>query len=202
MKDETEQLFESLHDELMQIDSKKQTISVSEFRKFLPLFQTFPNGKIPSTGSEDDMNYRQLSHEYSLRINIKKPVNLVDDSTGEVIVTLPPLFSETKLMSTDQIRKNENFHHEASHDFPGAADRAHKKLQAGFIISQEMSLDEIQAVRKAELHQELNVLRKLNPDKFAAIMTQFNISPDSLVKKQDNSEDQDDSDILEFVVDD
>lgn len=201
MKNETEQLFESLHDELLQIDAKKQVISVSEFKKFLPLFQAFPDGKIPSTGSEDDMMYRQLSHEYSLRINIKKPVNLVDDATGEVIVTLPPLFSETKLMTTDQIRKNENFHHEATHDFPGAAERAHKKLQAGFIISQEMSLDEIQAVRKAELHQELNVLKKVNPEKFTAILAQFNISPESISQKADTPED-DENDILEFVVDD
>ena len=193
-QDRNADLFNSLYEEMEALDAKKQSITVSEFKPFLPLFCNFSDGKIPGRGSVEEQRYQKLSSDYHQRVNVFKSVKVIDDVTGEVVVVLPPHFSATKVLDKTQIARNENFYQEASHDFPGVAEQAHRKLQAGFILSQELKLPELQQARKASLHQQLDALRTVNPDKFAEIMTQFDIKPTVVASDAED-------DILNFTVD-
>ena len=162
------ELFESMYAELEQIDAPRRQILLSEFVEFLPLYQCLP-GKIPTPGSEEELEIRRLSTKFARRVNVHKPLALIDDVTGEVIVELPAHWSTTKLLTNNEKKRNENFHIESAHDFPGVADAAHQKLQAGFIISQALQSSALTEIRKAELIKELEVLKIVNPEKFNQI---------------------------------
>ena len=189
------QIFESMYEELERIDAPRRRIFLSEFVEFLPLYQKLP-GKIPPPGSEEEIKIRRLSEKFAARVNTQKPLTIVDDVTGEKIVELPAHWSTTKLLTLNEKRRNENFHIEAAHDFPGVADAAHQKLQAGFIISQALKASDLSEIRKAELIKELEVLKILNPEKFNQIYTAN--KPDIIKETPVQVEEADD---LEFSVD-
>lgn len=189
------ELFESMYQELERIDSPRRKMFLSEFIEFISLYQKLPS-EVPSPGSEEELRIRRLSEKFAARVNTQKPLTLIDDQTGEVIVELPAHWSTTKLLTLNERRRNENFHIEAAHDFPGVADAAHQKLQAGFIISQELKATNLSEIRKAELIKELKVLKILNPEKFNQIYAAN--KPESTKEAPIQMEETDD---LEFSVD-
>lgn len=188
--------FEAMYAELERIDAPRRKITLSEFVEFLPLYQKLPDNQIPLPGSEEAMRLHRLSQKFAERVNVNKPLELVDDATGEVIVELPAHWATTKLLTQSEIRRNENFSLEANHDFPGVAEQAHKKLQAGFIISQALESGKLNQIRKSELIKELKVLQVLNPEKFKKICE---ANKPATTKEEDVKIVQDDD--LEFTVD-
>lgn len=184
--------FDDIAKQLDVIDAKRQSMTVSEFREFLPLYQAMSEDKIPSPGTAEEINYRILSGKLLARINRFKPYTIVDDVTGEVVAEMPSIYTPTKLLTINQIRKNENFSQEATHDMPGVADRAHQKLQAGFAISQDLSAQKVMSERKQALIASLKALAVLNPAKFKEIMGRH--APDFFKKTDGKTETQASSD--------
>ncbi len=200
MNDKTDrenQEFEAMYNALEQIDVPRRKIMLSEFIEFLPLYQQLPDGKVPMPGSEEAIQLHRLSQKFSQRVNVRKPLELIDDATGEVIVELPAHWTTTKLLTQTEIKKNENFNLEASHDFPGVADKAHQRLQASFIISQALESSALTEIRKSELRKELQVLQVLNPEKFKNIVKTH--LPDAEIKQNTAAVVTEDED-LEFTV--
>lgn len=189
--------FEAMYAELERVDAPRRKITLSEFVEFLPLYQRLPDDQIPVPGSEEAMRLHRLSQKFAERVNVSRPLELIDDATGETIVELPAHWATTKLLTQSEIRRNENFSIESSHDFPGVAENAHKKLQAGFIISQALESSKLNKIRKAELVKELKVLKVLNPEKFSKI---YEANKPKDTKEESVKVVQDDE--LEFTVDD
>lgn len=188
--------FEAMYKELERVDAPRRKITLSEFVEFLPLYQKLPDDQIPVPGSEEAIRLHRLSQKFAERVNVNKPLELIDDQTGETIVELPAHWATTKLLTQNEIRRNENFNIEAGHDFPGVAEKAHKKLQAGFVISQALESDKLNQIRKSELIKELKVLKVLNPEKFNKI---YEANKPKDAKEEPVTIVQDDD--LEFTVD-
>lgn len=169
-KDEMEELFSNMHSELTKLSDRKNKITLSKFQKFTPLFREMSIDEIPAAGSAEFIHYQNLSFEYSQTVNIQNTVDVIDDNTGEIVFTILPTHIPTKLLTTDETLKNVNFQHEASHDFPGVAEKAHAKLQAGFIISQELKPESVKALQNSTAYLFLVNLNKVNPEKVKEIL--------------------------------
>lgn len=87
---------------------KKNTMSESEFRKYEILFKkpsNMPTLDISSKDYDSDkandfVDSRQaLSIEWNNRVNIQKPVRIVDNVTHEEIASIPPALSEVKSLN-------------------------------------------------------------------------------------------------------
>ena len=148
MTQSNQEFFGSIYNELAKITKEtKSTIKLSEFKKFEVLFRK-TDEPVPSRGSARFQEFQALSEEYSKRVNIWDNVHVIDDITGEVIVTLPPMYKQPNILTPKEVMKNANFAQESNHDFPGASDRAHLKLQASFVSSQNLDPVALQKTRK------------------------------------------------------
>ena len=94
--------------QLETILNKKNTMSRSEFSKYEGLFQRPSDMPILNT-SDAGYNAEQvatfvderqhLSLEWNNRVNIQKPVKIVDDVTKEELIVIPPALSEVKSLN-------------------------------------------------------------------------------------------------------
>ena len=200
-KDETAELFNNMYTELTKISKHKRQITLSKFKKFIPLFKEVPISEIPAVGTPEFINYKNLSFEYSNTVDTQSTVDVLDDRTGEVVFTILPTHIPTKLLTTDETIKNANFQHEATHDFPGVAEKAHAKLQAGFIISQALNMEEVKNLQNSTAYLFLVNLNKVNPqrvkailkDNYDIVMNQMSTNPIKIEKDSDSVE-------MEFTV--
>lgn len=77
---------------LKKYESNKESIKQSDFKKFEILFR---KPKKNMTDSDVDM-LQELSREFLTTINPFKPIKIIDDDTGKIILTLPPIFMNIK----------------------------------------------------------------------------------------------------------
>jgi len=71
----------------------RNTFTLEEFSKYEVLFK-------PNEGSKmDDEEYEALSKEYFNKITPFQPVRLIDDDTGELVMTLPAILSTVDCVS-------------------------------------------------------------------------------------------------------
>jgi len=71
----------------------KTNIPVSEFNSRFAILFTDQVKKLPY----DEV--MAISKEWENRINKFKPINIIDDKTGEVLRTLPPMYNRLKIRS-------------------------------------------------------------------------------------------------------
>lgn len=158
------ELFDSLLHELDTVTKNTMSsITVSEFKKFIPLFKKL-EGPIPINGSPEFIKYQQLSMEYSQRVNLYGTVNIIDDTTKEIIAILPPMYKPTNLLSSTEVKKNADFVNLSTHDFPGVADKAHMQLQASFIQSQNFDFENLKTIRATIQHMNDTAIASLKQD--------------------------------------
>lgn len=202
-KDEMEELFGNMYSELTKLTNLKSKISLSRFQKFIPLFKEIPISELPAVGTPEFIHYQNLSFEYSQTVNTQSTVDVIDDNTGEIVFTILPTHIPTKLLTLDETLKNANFQHEAGHDYPGVAEKAHAKLQAGFIISQELKPEAVKALQNSTAYLFLVNLNKVNPDKVKAILKDnYDIVMNNVLHTPNTNISTDtDSVDMDFVVD-
>lgn len=96
-------------DQLNEISKEKSRITASEFAKFEPLYRN--RDKAPSVISQEAFELRDLSNEFLQRINPFKPFDVVDDSDpSKVLYTLPAIYCEVGLVTTEQRLTNMQDH--------------------------------------------------------------------------------------------
>ena len=89
--------------ELNKVFIVKNTIPIKEFKKYEKLFRPI-DGEFKDLPPEVRSEYLDLSKEYSQRINMYHPVNIVNDK-GEVVLVLPALFIPLRPLSNNETNK-------------------------------------------------------------------------------------------------
>lgn len=85
-------IAEQLSSALQESIDKKNTFTVSEFKKFKPLFL--------QSALDNPMEYSELSGEWASRVSLYHPVTIVNPTTKEVVLKLSPMFTKVDTMNT------------------------------------------------------------------------------------------------------
>ena len=97
----------SLEQELYSTLKAKNTVPLSEFKHYQPLFQTssIPEAsenpspdEVEATHAAKDRLY-ELSRDWRNRVSLQEEVQIVDDATGDVLVTLPAVQNRIPTMN-------------------------------------------------------------------------------------------------------
>lgn len=89
-------LMENLHFELQSRLQKQNTFTISEFNEYLPLFSS------SSLKSYSIENLIELSSDFFSKIDPYSEIQVIDDITNEIIITLPPIFLPVAKIATNQ----------------------------------------------------------------------------------------------------
>lgn len=84
--------------------AKRTWMTLSEFRQYQPLFdEQFRKKALESELSVDEtMRIQQLSDMYNMRVDVRSPVDVVDDADHDkVLFTLPPVFMKLHINNHD-----------------------------------------------------------------------------------------------------
>jgi len=83
--------IKKLYEKYMEYNNTRSIIKKSEFKKYEILFKKHQNSE-----NLDTDKLSALSKEFLLRINPYRPIHIVDDTSNNVILTLPPIFIPVK----------------------------------------------------------------------------------------------------------
>ena len=83
--------IKKLYEKYMEYNNTRSIIKKSEFKRYEILFKKHQN---PENLDTDKLS--ALSKEFLLRINPYRPIHIVDDTSNNVILTLPPIFIPVK----------------------------------------------------------------------------------------------------------
>lgn len=118
------ELDKEMYTQLVQISKEKSVITLSEFRKFEPLYQT--RDTPPSRFSEEAKMLAALSNEFIQRINPYKPFDVVDDyDPSKILCTLPATYCEITPITT-----KERMEHMVQHGNLSTSNLPHDKDKA------------------------------------------------------------------------
>lgn len=147
--------------ELERIDLERNVMSESEFEPFVPLYQNH---------SDIDTNPRKartlivLSQELRDKVNIYKPIVIVQDyNREEIIAVLPPIENQVKMYGTEVAKSLGDFSKEITSDRPDIAYNAQAKLALSIMNAQEFNVEKVAALKDKTLIKSIQALQKLNP---------------------------------------
>lgn len=136
-KDDFKRVSEEIFDQLEQIEKDKQNISIKEFAKFSILYKE-RNVPITRFSSEFD-KLKDLSNEFTSRINPYKPFNIVNDN-GEVVLTMPAIFNNVEPTKDEFSDSLSEFNTVGTHQLAHYRHRATRGLMGAIIKSQDKSV--------------------------------------------------------------
>lgn len=147
--------------ELERIDLERNVMSESEFEPFVPLYQNH---------SDIDTNPRKartlivLSQELRDKVNIYKPIVIVQDyNREEIIAVLPPIENQVKMYGTEVAKSLGDFSKEITSDRPDIAYSAQAKLALSIMNAQDFNVEKVAALKDKTLVKSIQALQKLNP---------------------------------------
>ena len=119
----------------------KNTITVSEFEHYRPLFMANARERIGS------MEYDKLCGDWRIRISIFHPVRIISDDRSEVLLTLPAMFHQTNSVNmlaggVDAIAALHNAAHARNDDFNILKERYSNVAAEAFTLAQEIGAAE------------------------------------------------------------
>lgn len=105
--------------ELERIDLERNVMSESEFESFVPLYQ---NHDDIDTNPKKARTLIALSQELRDKVNIYKPIVIVQDyDRKEIITVLPPIENQVKMYGTEVAKSLGDFSKEITSDRPDIA---------------------------------------------------------------------------------
>lgn len=149
------------YEELERIDLKRNVMSESEFKPFVPLYQ---NHDDIDTNPKKARTLIALSQELRDRVNIYKPIVLVQDyNRDEIITVLPPIENQVKMYGTEVAKSLGDFSKEITSDRPDIAYGAQAKLTLSIMDAQGFDVEKVAALKDKTLVKSIQALQKLNP---------------------------------------
>ena len=147
--------------ELERIDLERNVMSESEFEPFVPLYQ---NHDDIDTNPKKARTLIALSQQLRDKVNIYKPIVIVQDYNREEIITvLPPIDNQVKMNGTDVARSLGDFSKEITSDRPDIAYSAQAKLALSIMNAQKFNVETVVALKDKTLIKSIQALQKLNP---------------------------------------
>nr|DAK10437.1 MAG TPA: hypothetical protein [Bacteriophage sp.] len=147
--------------ELERIDLERNVMSESEFEPFVPLYQ---NHDDIDTNPKKARTLIALSQQLRDKVNIYKPIVIVQDYNREEIITvLPPIENQVKMYGTDVARSLGDFSKEITSDRPDIAYSAQAKLALSIMNAQKFNVETVVALKDKTLIKSIQALQKLNP---------------------------------------
>ena len=147
--------------ELERIDLERNVMSESEFEPFVPLYQ---NHDDIDTNPKKARTLIALSQQLRDKVNIYKPIVIVQDYNREEIITvLPPIENQVKMYGTDVARSLGDFSKEITSDHPDIAYSAQAKLALSIMNAQKFNVETVVALKDKTLIKSIQALQKLNP---------------------------------------
>ena len=147
--------------ELERIDLERNVMSESEFEPFVPLYQ---NHDDIDTNPKKARTLIALSQQLRDKVNIYKPIVIVQDyNREEVITVLPPIENQVKMYGTDVARSLGDFSKEITSDRPDIAYSAQAKLALSIMNAQKFNVETVVALKDKTLIKSIQALQKLNP---------------------------------------
>lgn len=147
--------------ELERIDSERNVMSESEFEHFVPLYQ---NHDDIDTNLNKSRTLSALSQELRDKINIYKPIVIVNDHDDrEIIAVLPPIENQVKMYSTEVAKSLGDFSKEITSDRPDIAYSAQAKLALSIMNAQDFNVEKVAALKDKTLVKSIQALQRLNP---------------------------------------
>ena len=110
-----------MHDVITQLDEAKNKVTITEFGEYLPLFK-----------KDSNLNAKEaktLSTKFIRRFNPYENIEVLDPN-GDIMLTLPRVFTKVKSISPDHVKAAEKFAADASSDVPKYASEATHGLMA------------------------------------------------------------------------
>ena len=100
-----DRFVKTLYENYKEFADKPVVMTISEFRRYEPLFsrkvqQQLLHDQLPEGEAE---RIRELSQEWGIRINLRKPVHITDDN-GNPLFTLPPALMHFNELNFEQAR--------------------------------------------------------------------------------------------------
>jgi len=147
--------------ELERIDLERNVMSESEFEPFVPLYQ---NHDDIDTNPKKARTLIALSQQLRDKVNIYKPIVIVQDYNREEMITvLPPIENQVKMYGTDVARSLGDFSKEITSDRPDIAYSAQAKLALSIMNAQKFNVETVVALKDKTLIKSIQALQKLNP---------------------------------------
>lgn len=147
--------------ELERIDLERNVMSESEFEPFVPLYQ---NHNDIDTNPRKARTLIVLSQELRDKVNIYKPIVIVQDyNREEIIAVLPPIENQVKMYGTEVAKSLGDFSKEITSDRPDIAYNAQAKLALSIMNAQEFNVEKVAALKDKTLIKSIQALQKLNP---------------------------------------
>ena len=147
--------------ELERIDLERNVMSESEFEPFVPLYQ---NHDDIDTNPKKARTLIALSQQLRDKVNIYKPIVIVQDYNREEIITvLPPIENQVKMYGTDVARRLGDFSKEITSDRPDIAYSAQAKLALSIMNAQKFNVETVVALKDKTLIKSIQALQKWNP---------------------------------------
>lgn len=119
----------------------KNTLTVSEFEHYRPLFMANARDRIGS------LAYDKLCGDWRIRISIFHPVRIISDDRTEILLTLPALFHQTNPVNilaggVDAVAALHNAAHARNDDFNILKERYSHATTEAFTLAQEIGAAE------------------------------------------------------------
>ena len=147
--------------ELERIDLERNVMSESEFESFVPLYQ---NHDDIDTNPKKARTLIALSQELRDKVNIYKPIVIVQDyDRKEIIAVLPPIENQVKMYGTEVAKSLGDFSKEITSDRPDIAYSAQAKLALSIMNAQDFNVEKVAALKDKTLVKSIQALQKLNP---------------------------------------
>ncbi len=135
-----------LHDAITDLEGEQNTTDIFEFGEFLPLFQ--------KDSGIDNEQIEDLSTQFIRRFNPYSKIEITDIS-GDVLVTLPQLFTPVKPIDKQFINTVDKFHKDGGSEVPKYSSEAISGLVTAIEASHTDQEYAKEIVKIAASHQQM-----------------------------------------------
>lgn len=161
---ETEKMFAEGYQFLLQMSDERNTVSLEEFKKFLPLYRRSELGSV-NRFSKELKAYNALSDEFEFRFDLTKPIKIVDTyDRNKVICVFPPVRREFDMIGKDVIEIFDRFKSRSDSDRPDYSGPATVEMVNALVKSQNLNIDTVSKAKAVSMKMEVEALRRVNPD--------------------------------------
>jgi hypothetical protein len=166
--------FNNMLDELKEISKSNNTFTINEFKKYEILFQKSDYFELDMNDPEDkkrlekiEEEITELTNDFSQRVDVYEEINIID-STGKTVLTIPPIFYNTKPLPPEHDELVDINVKMSGHDVPKYRDEAFIKMMNAWNEHQatDENLKDILAARKKfkQYKNEFNKIYQINSD--------------------------------------